>query len=88
MAELERIEPIEEYVEPEPTPLDIAKAKGQQRIATKQKVDGLEQANQSLLAENVVLKERLAKIESANTVMTELAAKEAEPIIKEPIISK
>ena len=87
MAELIIAETNEEYT-PEPTPLDIAKEKGAQLLATKQKVNELEQVNQSLLSENITLKERLAKIEATNTVKTELVAKEAEPIKDEPILTK
>ena len=41
-----------------------------------------------MAAEIVSLKARLAKVEATDTVKAELIAKEAEPITKDPIISK
>lgn len=76
MAEIIAKEPVEIYAEPEPTPLDIAKAKGGQRREMQTKIDILKKVT------IVSVESRLAKIESTDTVKAELIAKE------EPIISK
>ena len=74
--EKEPVEIIEEYIS-EPTPLDIAKAKGEQRRAMQAKIDSIEKDT------IVTVEARLAKIEAVPIVKTAL-----EPVIKEPTLSK
>ena len=77
MVEISIKEPIVIYAEPEPTPLDIAKAKGEQRRAMQAKIDSLEK-------ETIVsVESRLTKIEAVPIVKTAL-----EPVIKEPILTR
>ena len=75
--EKEPVEIIEEYIS-EPTPLDIAKAKGEQRRSMQAKIDSMEKET---IAD---VESRLAKIEAVPIVKATL-----EPvIIKNPIIAK